>query len=163
MQSKTGEIYDGKVTGITNFGAFIKLSNGESGMVHISEVASTYVKDIKDHLTEGQDVKVKVLAVNENNKISLSIKQAVDTPKERNDKSDGKFNRGNQGRDAGRKSTAPAYRSAASSSSAPLTFEEMMAKFKQDSDEKMSALKKTTDFKGNNRRNKNWGLCPLFL
>ena len=80
MQSKIGEIYDGKVTGLTNFGAFVKLSNGESGMVHISEVAAVYVKDIHGFLQEGQDVRVKVLAVNENNKISLSIKQTQTAP-----------------------------------------------------------------------------------
>ena len=66
MQSLIGEIYEGKVTGLTSFGAFVKMANGETGMVHISEVAATYVKDINEFLTEGQDVKVKVLAVNEN-------------------------------------------------------------------------------------------------
>lgn len=155
MQSKTGEIYDGKVTGITNFGAFVRLSNGESGMVHISEVASSYVKDIKDHLTEGQDVKVKVLSVNENNKISLSIKQAAEK-EEKKDRNEQKNYRSNNSvpRENKRSSNPPVYKSSANSQSAPMSFEEMMAKFKQESDEKISVLKKTTDFKGNNRRSK---------
>lgn len=150
MQSKAGEIYEGKVTGITNFGAFVKLSNGESGMVHISEVAVTYVKDIKDHLTEGQEVKVKVLSVNDNNKISLSIKQAIENVPEKSESRPAR-NTQNAPREP-RRSSTPQYKSAASSQNAPLTFEEMMAKFKQESDEKISVLKKTTDFKGNNRR-----------
>lgn len=150
MQSKAGEIYEGKVTGITNFGAFVKLSNGESGMVHISEVAVTYVKDIKDHLTEGQEVKVKVLSVNDNNKISLSIKQAIENVPEKSEPRPAR-NTQNAPREP-RRSSTPQYKSAASSQNAPLTFEEMMAKFKQESDEKISVLKKTTDFKGNNRR-----------
>ena len=84
MQVKIGDIVEGKVTGLTNFGAFVKLTTGEVGMVHISEVASAYVKDIKDHLSEGQDIKVKVLAVGDNGKISLSIKQAQpEQPKEK--------------------------------------------------------------------------------
>ena len=64
MQSKIGEIYDGKVTGVTNFGAFVKLSNGESGMVHISEVAPVYVKDIHEFISEGQDVRAQLLDQN---------------------------------------------------------------------------------------------------
>ena len=69
MQLNVGDIVEGKVTGLTNFGAFVKVTSGEVGMVHISEVASTYVKDIKEHLSEGQEVKVKVLSVNEAGKI----------------------------------------------------------------------------------------------
>ena len=134
MQSKTGEIYEGKVTGLTNFGAFVKLSNGETGMVHISEVAPVFVKDIHQFLSEGQEVRVKVLTVGENNKISLSIKQA----------------------DAQKKETSAPARPAPrpQPSAAPriqprnggtMSFEEMMAKFKADSEDKMSALIRTTD------------------
>ena len=74
MAVEVGNILEGKVTGITDFGAFVDLPDGKSGMVHISEVAPTYVNKISDHLTEGQTVKVKVLSVGENGKISLSIK-----------------------------------------------------------------------------------------
>lgn len=61
MQLEVGKIYEGKVTGITKFGAFVELDKDTTGMVHISEVANTFVNEIKDHLTEGQTVKVKVL------------------------------------------------------------------------------------------------------
>ena len=76
MDVQIGEIYEGKVTGITNFGAFVMLSVGKSGMVHISEIANTYVDDINKHLTEGQSVKVRVVAVDANGRINLSIKKA---------------------------------------------------------------------------------------
>lgn len=148
MQSKVGEIYEGKITGLTSFGAFVKLSNGESGMVHISEVASTFVKEIKDHLTEGQDVRVKVLAVNENNKISLSIKQAEEPKKETENRP--RRPSGYAQKDRAPRGFQPKKESQQSSSA--MSFEDMMAKFKQESDEKMSVLKKTTDFKGNSRR-----------
>ena len=77
MQLEVGNIYEGKVTGITKFGAFVELEKGTTGMVHISEVANTFVSEIKDHLTEGQTVKVKVLSMGEDGKISLSIKKAL--------------------------------------------------------------------------------------
>ncbi len=80
MQLEVGKIYEGKVTGITKFGAFIELEKGVTGMVHISEVANTYVSEIKDHLTEGQTVKVKLLSLGDNGKISLSIKKALPAP-----------------------------------------------------------------------------------
>ena len=63
MQVEVGAIIEGKITGITKFGAFVELGEGKTGMVHISEVASTYVKEIRDHIQEGQTVKVKVLPV----------------------------------------------------------------------------------------------------
>ena len=65
MQVEVGAVLEGKVTGITKFGAFVDLGEGKTGMVHISEVASTYVKEIRDFITEGQTVKVKVLTVGE--------------------------------------------------------------------------------------------------
>ena len=76
MQLEVGKIYEGKVTGITKFGAFVELDKDTTGMVHISEVANTFVNEIKDHLTEGQTVKVKVLNLGDDGKISLSIKKA---------------------------------------------------------------------------------------
>ena len=77
MQVSVGEILEGKVTGITNFGAFVALPGGRSGLVHISEVANTYVRDVHDHLSEQQEVKVKVIGVTPEGKISLSIRQAL--------------------------------------------------------------------------------------
>ncbi|MGN0633848.1 MAG: S1 RNA-binding domain-containing protein [Oscillospiraceae bacterium] len=92
MQLEVGKIYEGKVTGITKFGAFVELEKGTTGMVHISEVANTFVSEIKDHLTEGQQVKVKVLALGEDGKkISLSIKKAQPAPEKK------PFNKGEKG------------------------------------------------------------------
>jgi S1 RNA binding domain protein len=77
MGVEVGSILTGKITGITKFGAFVDLEDGKRGLVHISEVANSYVNDIREHITEGQEVTVKVLSVGEANKISLSIKKAV--------------------------------------------------------------------------------------
>lgn len=152
MQSQVGEIYEGKVTGLTNFGAFVKMSNGETGMVHISEVASVYVKDINEHLNEGQDVKVKVLAINENNKISLSIKQAAPPAPKPNA---GSAKKPQQNSYPNRNSAKPGASQNSKSTNqtcASMSFEDMMAKFKQESDEKMSVLKRTGEFKTGSRR-----------
>ena len=77
MLVEEGKIVDGKVSGITKFGAFIELPEGKTGLVHISEVAEEYVTDIKAHLTENQDVKVKIMSIDPNGKISLSIRKAL--------------------------------------------------------------------------------------
>lgn len=83
MTFEVGTILEGKVTGITKFGAFVSLPEGRSGMVHISEIASSYVKEVTDHLSMGQQVRVIVLGEDERGRISLSIKKAVDQrPKE---------------------------------------------------------------------------------
>lgn len=76
MTVTEGDICTGVVTGITNFGAFVKLEDATTGLVHISEIADSYVKEISDFLSEGDEVKVKVLSVGEGNKIALSIKKA---------------------------------------------------------------------------------------
>ena len=73
MGLTVGEVVTGKVTGITKFGAFVALDSKKTGLVHISEVSRSYVNDIHDHLTEGQDVKVKIIAIDENGRINLSI------------------------------------------------------------------------------------------
>lgn len=80
MEFEVGSILEGKVTGITKFGAFVSLPGGRSGLVHISEIAYSYVNDVKDYLTEGQEVKVKVIGIDDNNRINLSIKKAMDPP-----------------------------------------------------------------------------------
>ena len=142
MQLETGKIYEGKVTGITKFGAFVEIEPGTTGMVHISEVANTYVNEIKDHLTEGQTVKVKVLSVSGEGKISLSIKKAMDSSAPKKDSR----HSGNGGRrpDASR----PAQEKAPQSPEA--AFEDMLNKFKQSSDERMGGLKKVLDVKRRN-------------
>ena len=79
---EVGAIFEGKVTGITKFGAFVDLGNGKTGMVHISEVAPVFVKEIRDFVTEGQTVKVKVIGISDEGRINLSIKRALEPPKQ---------------------------------------------------------------------------------
>lgn len=127
MLVEVGKVVEGKVSGITNFGAFIQLPGGKTGLVHISEVAEEYVKDINAHLKENQAVKVKVISVDNNGKISLSIKKAIDRPRFRSSRpADIDWNRG---------------------SSDNLSFEERLSKFMKDSDEKMHDLKKNFESK----------------
>ena len=80
MQMEVGEILDGRVTGITSFGAFVALPGGKSGLVHISEVANRFVRDVHEFLTEGQEVRVKVIDISPEGKIRLSIRQAEPAP-----------------------------------------------------------------------------------
>ena len=82
MSIEVGSEVEGKVTGITNFGAFVELPGGDTGLIHISEVADTYVKDINNYLSEDEEVKVKVINVDNDGKIGLSIKQ-LDDPQDR--------------------------------------------------------------------------------
>lgn len=167
MAVEVGNILEGKVTGITDFGAFVDLPDGKSGMVHISEVAPTYVNKIADHLTEGQTVKVKVLNIAENGKISLSIKKAMDNPNrsERTDRSDkrerrerdgersrdNRNSRGNKRFDNRNRQPAPPvtgpgnfeWQSPRKNENA--SFEDLMSKFKQTSEEKFSDLKRGSE------------------
>ena len=82
MELAVGQVLEGTVTGITKFGAFVSLEGGRSGLVHISEVANTFVNDVHDHVQIGQKVKVKVLSLGEAGKINLSIKRAVEAPRQ---------------------------------------------------------------------------------
>lgn len=134
MQVEVGAVLEGKVTGITKFGAFVDLGDGKTGMVHISEVAATYVKEIRDFLQEGQDIKVKVMTIGEDGKISLSIKKAA-APAPRAPRQPVT----SPGR-PGEFEWKPARNEASS-------FEDMMSRFKQTSDEKMSDLKRSLDSK----------------
>lgn len=84
MQLEVGAILDGAVTGITKFGAFVSLAEGKSGLVHISEIANTYVTDVNEYLKVGQAVKVRVLAITPDGKINLSIKRAAEAPQQQN-------------------------------------------------------------------------------
>jgi Predicted RNA binding protein (contains ribosomal protein S1 domain) len=133
MQLEVGAILEGKVTGITKFGAFVELPGGKTGMVHISEVAPTFVKEIRDYVTENQVVKVKVMGIGEDGKVSLSMKKAVDTPRPASGP-------------APQRSRPGSYEYQ-SRRNEPASFEDMMQKFKQSSDEKMSDLKKVMESK----------------
>ncbi len=151
MQLEVGKIVEGKVTGITNFGAFIDLGDGVTGMVHISEVASTYVKEIRDHLTENQIVKVKIVNVTDDGKVSLSIKKAVegDAPQRNSRNRSQGGNRGQGGRaPRGNVNESRDF----SRRNEPESFEDMLSKFKQNSEEKMSDLKHMLDNKRGSRR-----------
>ena len=142
MEVTVGSIVEGKVTGITKFGAFVALPNGGTGMVHISEVAHTYVSAIKDHLTEGQTVKVKIIGIDENNRVNLSIKKAMDPPAPQP-------RQGSNPNRAPRPASAPLP---TPKKQEPQTFEDKLKIFMQDSDSKMSDLKHYTDRKSGSRR-----------
>ena len=140
MELEVGSVVEGKVKTLTKFGAFVELDGEKTGMVHISEVASTYVKEITDYVSEGQEVKVKILSIDENGKISLSMKQvpgAVDKPQPR-EKNFRKRDRGTPNVWNGPKQTLD---------SSDMSFEEMMSKWKSSSEEKMADLKRSSDSK----------------
>lgn len=141
MQLEVDSVVEGKVTHITNFGVFVELPNGQTGMVHISEVAQTYVKEIRDFVTENQQVKVKVLQIGTDGKISLSMKKAI-PPAPRTP-----ARTVSPGR-PGDYEWHPTTQQNAS-------FEDMLNKFKQTSDEKILDLKRSVDGKhgGFMRRN----------
>lgn len=146
MQPTVGEIIEGKVTGITKFGAFVSLPDGKNGLVHISEIANTYVNDVHEHVSEGQTVKVKVIGVNEAGKINLSMKQAESRPAQQQ-----------RGTDPAERRSAPkpASQDRRSPAPAPLgeaTFEDKLKQFMQDSDSRMSGSKMYTDKKSGYRR-----------
>ncbi len=121
MGIEVGSKLEGKVTGITNFGAFVELPGGVTGLVHISEIADTYVKDIHEHLKIGDIVTVKVMNIRDG-KIGLSIKKAVDRPE-----------RPRHARERGD------------------AFEEKLSRFLKDSEDRQSSLRKNLDKKGRGR------------
>lgn len=150
MQIEEGAILTGKVTGLTDFGAFIGLEGEKTGMVHISEVSTSYVKDIKDFLTINQEVRVIVVGVSPEGKISLSIKRLMEQekPKEPRAERSG-FSRPQRPRQGERRSP-PVWngvKSNAPGAGEKQSFEDMMARFKQVSDEKMTDLKHANEAK----------------
>ncbi len=122
MGLEAGTVLEGVVVKITHYGAFVELPDGKSGLVHISEIADTYVKDVRDYLKEQERVKVKVLGYNDKGKLDLSVKQALE-PTER------------QAR----------VRAKAS-------FDEKLAKFLKESEERLLDLKRNTEAKRGGRR-----------
>lgn len=141
MQLEIGNIVEGKVTGITKFGAFVELPDGKTGMVHISEVSTAYVKEISDHLSENQVVKVKVINITPEGKVSLSIKKCQSAPAPQSPP--------RQKRSYGpRRDTWQPPKS----SNENMSFEDMLSKFKQTSDDKMSDLRRNSDVRRASRR-----------
>ena len=122
MSLEAGTIVEGTVVKITHYGAFVELPDGKSGLVHISEIADTYVKDVRDYLKEQDHVKVKVLGYNDKGKLDLSVKQALD----------------------------PAERQARIRAKA--SFDEKLAKFLKESEERLLDLKRNTEAKRGGRR-----------
>jgi len=137
MPIEVGKIVKGRVSGITSFGAFIKLQEGKVGLVHISEIADEYVRDVASYLKENQIVKVKVISIDEKGKISLSIKKANEESKKVKSGPPEEFDWGkSNGRDK-------------------LSFEDQLSKFLKDSDERMLDLKRSIESKrkrGSNRK-----------
>ncbi len=128
MAMEAGNIVEGKITRITNFGAFVELEEGKVGLIHISEVADVYVNDVRDFLSEGDTVQVKVINI-DGNKIALSLKQAKAKPPEVNRRGD--------------------FRKPQRQLSA--SFEDKLSKFLKDSDERLTDLKRKTDSKRGGR------------
>jgi S1 RNA binding domain protein len=148
MQPTVGEILEGKVTGITKFGAFVSLPDGTSGLVHISEIANTFVNDVHDFVSEGQTVKVKIIGVNENGKINLSIKKAM--PPEPRPEGEQRPQRPYQPRQ-----DRPQRQPFTPKSSAPpaeATFEDKLKQFMQDSDNRISDSRMYADRKTGYRK-----------
>lgn len=138
-----GSILDGKVTGITKFGAFVALPEGKSGLVHISEIAYSYVNQVSDHLKEGQEVKVKVIGIDQANRINLSIKQVAPPPQRpARPAGGGRPHQGGGPRPMGYVRPAPKE---------PTDFEDRLKQFMQSSDSKLSELR-YIEKKGGNRR-----------
>ena len=135
MDLAVGAIVEGKVTGITKFGAFVALPEGKSGMVHISEVASTFVNDIKDFLQEGQQVKVKIINIDQAGRINLSIKKAQpQEPRQpRQERREGGF--------------APAPKDPST-----MSFEDKLKAFMSDSESRQADVRHATDRKNGSRR-----------
>ncbi|WP_438448967.1 S1 domain-containing RNA-binding protein [Gorillibacterium sp. sgz5001074] len=168
MAIEVGSKLEGKVTGITHFGAFVELPEGQTGLVHISEIADNYVKDVNDHLKLADKVIVKVINVDKDGKIGLSIKQAVDKPpgeenraperrsfppRDRGEGGDrGGFGgpRGDRGGFGGGRGDR-GDRGGRSFGRTQPTFEDKVSKFLKDSEERMSSLKKNTEGKRGGR------------
>ena len=140
MELTVGAVLEGKVKTITNFGAFISLPENKTGLVHISEVSNTYVSDIRQHLTEGQDVKVVVLSA-EGNKINLSMKRLEARPQREN---------------APRPAPRPQAQRAPTPPPAPKTadqlFEEKLKQFMSESDSKISSIRQYSEHRTKSRR-----------
>ena len=131
MDVEVGAIVTGKVTSITKFGAFVTVAAGQSGLVHISEIASVYVSDVRKHLTEGQEVRVKIIGVDKSGRMNLSIKAATNAPAHE---------------------TRPRHQSKPPAAAIEPTFEDKLKRFMQDSDSKISGIKQYSDKKSARRR-----------
>ena len=156
MEFTVGTILEGKVKTITNFGAFIALPEGKTGMVHISEIANTYVSDIRQHLTEGQDVKVVIIGVDPAGKINLSMKRLEPKPVRPAGNRPGGARPGgrpgSQSRPA-QDSRPPRQQTQATvGKSGDQSFEEKLKQFMSESDSKISSIRQYSDHRTKSRK-----------
>ena len=158
MTIEVGNILPGKVTGITNFGAFVDLGNRKTGLVHISEVSNSYIKDIKDVLTVGDEVQVKVMEISGDGKVSLSIRRASADSSEENVEEKPKFQKTaprNQEGQGFKKpyaaKSAPSFEKKSPSQAKVNDFDAMMSSFLKDSEDRLTSLKRNTEGKRGGR------------
>ena len=142
MSIEVGAKLQGKVSGITNFGAFIDLGEGKTGLVHISEISNGFVKDIHDVLTVGDEVTVKVTSVGDDGKVGLSISKAQDQPQPEKKPFKREF------RDNNRSKPAPKGKP---QNSGKQDFDSLMSSFLKDSDDRLSSIKRNTEGKRGGR------------
>lgn len=143
MAVEVGKVVSGKVVSIMAFGAFVELEGGENGLIHISEVSTEYVEKVADHLKVGDSVRAKVVKIDDNGRISLSIKRLMIDEKKKN-------NASKKEKTSSVQSNMPPADidwQALSQKSSDMSFEDKLSKFKSDSDEKMQALKRSSDSK----------------
>ena len=148
MEEHVGEILEGKVTGITKFGAFVALPGGRSGLVHISEVANAFVSNVSDHVQVGQPVKVMVLSVTPEGKINLSIKRALAGEQPRPEPRE----RRPEPRPAQRPERAPGIAPPAAETSGNQAFEDRLKKFMQESDSRIADSRMYAEHRQRRRR-----------
>ncbi|MGG3469560.1 S1 domain-containing RNA-binding protein [Neobacillus pocheonensis] len=139
MSVEIGSKVQGKVTGITNFGAFVELPGGTTGLVHISEVADSYVKDVNDHLKVGDMIEVKVIS-EKDGKIALSIKKAIDKPEGQTSSYSQRPPRQGRADNRSKGNFKPKE-----------SFEDKMARYLKTSEENLSTLKRNTGAKQGGR------------
>lgn len=162
MSIEVGSKISGKVSGITNFGAFIDLGEGKTGLVHISEVSDTFIKDIKDVLKVGDEVLVKVMSIGDDGKIGLSIRRAVYKPASettpRRESTGGYQGRreggSGGGRDSNRSGGYQNQRNTRNTRNEPPKkedFDSLMSSFIKDSDDRLTSLKRNTEGKRGGR------------
>ena len=161
MSIEVGSIVDGVVSGITNFGAFINLPENKVGLVHISEVADVYVKDVNDFLKEQDKVKVKILSVDDKGKIALSVKQAQEKkPEERPQQREQRSFNARPQRESGASMRHEGFRASGGDfrrsnsrfgGGSNASFEDKLSRFLKDSDERLTDLSRKTDSKRGGR------------
>lgn len=138
MSIEVGNIVEGKITGLANFGAFVDLGEGKNGLVHISEVSDKFIKDINDELEEGQTVKVKIISIADDGKIALSIRKAQDNSEKP------------KSSEAPKRKEEP-KKPSRNNQNENKNFDAMMNSFLKDSEDRLSSIRKNTEGKRGGR------------